>query len=507
MTSTRKKQIKTLGVLFVAIVGLAIGFGAFSSSLLVKTRLSVNPNNGTFNVKFSNSASTLDESQVVPTKSSDIFTAYNGVIDNSGIPTIANLGGEFTQPGETITYDFYTINMGDTKAYLTDVIFNNVDGESVNKKCTSVNGENQTQVDQACNSISIKVIMGTDKITGTRSIVGHELLPDGSEPVKVVIEYAKDAVLPEVEFDVEFGTISMIYNTLEGEGSTTPSGSETPSYTFSATAPDICYLSPEDGAINYYNPNASDCGTAGDIPAQVKTSSITMTFNTSKCEAFLEVVEDAQEGMRPSQLYVEPSIIENASTYCSSFATQAESMLAGMDFSEDLPLYLYFNNNFVDVLPIDGTMAIMFASLDVTIGEPTGEYHDVTEIGVTAFMNKNLSSVTLPSTLETIHSAAFTLNNLSSLSIPASVVLIEEDAFDDNENLEEVIFEGTRSSQLVLNGDGGQVFDSAVNNVTVYGSSALYTMVNADFGWDSENACKMSTDGDITTSSCITINN
>ena len=66
------------------------------------------------------------------------------------------------------------------------IIFNNVDGESVNKKCTSVDGTNQTAVDEACNSISIKLIMGTDKITSTRSIVGHELLPNQSEPVKVV---------------------------------------------------------------------------------------------------------------------------------------------------------------------------------------------------------------------------------------------------------------------------------------------------------------------------------
>ena len=221
MTNTRKKQIKTLGILLVAVIALTVGFSAFSSSLLVKTRLSVNPNSGTFNVKFSNSANRLDESQVVPTKSTDIFTAYNGVIDNSGIPTIANLGGEFTQPGETITYDFYTLNTGEYNAYLTDVIFNNVDGESVNKKCTSVDGTNQTAVDQACNSISIKLIMGTDKITSTRSIVGHELLPNASEPVKVVIEYAKDGVLPEVEFDVEIGSISMIYNSLE-EGGVAP---------------------------------------------------------------------------------------------------------------------------------------------------------------------------------------------------------------------------------------------------------------------------------------------
>ena len=54
MTNTRKKQMKTLGILLVAVIGLTVGFAAFSSSLNIKTRLSVNPNNGTFLVKFSN---------------------------------------------------------------------------------------------------------------------------------------------------------------------------------------------------------------------------------------------------------------------------------------------------------------------------------------------------------------------------------------------------------------------------------------------------------------------
>ena len=288
MTNVRKKQIKTIGILLVAVIGLAVGFSAFSSSLNIKTKLSVNPNNGTFLVKFSKNASTLDESSVVPTKSSDIFSAYNGVIDNTGIPTISNLGGEFTQPGETITYDFYALNTGSYNAYLTDVIFNNVDGEVTNKVCTSTNGTNQSAVDEACKNITIKVIVGTNEITQTRSLSGHELSPNQSEPVKVVISYLEGGILPEVEFDVEFGNISMIYNSLE-EGDIQVPQQQNPWLTRGLTSSNVAfdkvYLNTSSGEIimGAYSNGGFYGGESG-------TSSSDVDFYIS--QHYMEVGED-----------------------------------------------------------------------------------------------------------------------------------------------------------------------------------------------------------------------
>ena len=109
MTNTRKKQVRTLAILLIAVVGLTIGFAAFTSSLRIKTRLSVNPNKGTFNVKFSKASDKLDEGEVVSVKYLDIFEALNGefIEDGSNADGILLFDKEYSSIGD----EFYEIKI------------------------------------------------------------------------------------------------------------------------------------------------------------------------------------------------------------------------------------------------------------------------------------------------------------------------------------------------------------------------------------------------------------
>ena len=424
MTNTRKSQIRTLAILLLAVVGLTMGFAAFTSSLRIKTRLSVNPNKGTFNVKFSKVANTLNEDNVIPTKSSDIFEAFEGEIDNSGIPTISELGGEFTQPGESITYEFYAINMGEYKAYLTDVIFGNVDGEDSNKVCTSLDGTHQSDVDVACDNISIKVTVGSDILTTSRSnLVGHNLNPNGSEKIVVEIKYASGGILPEVPFSVEFGDISMIYNSLEASDLPAPT-----EYSYTIPTPDYYYFAVSDGnggaVIVNYNPNASDAGnyTEGVIPSTLPISTITISYNENKCIAYMDNYIETHGTLAGSGSGSSGGEEMTAEEYCGYVSQEDVSEIDPYE----MPIAMV-----LDAEP--GSEAeFMIAAYDVQFTEPSGSY-PVTGIGIMSFASKNLTSINIPSSVEIIGEAAFAYNSLTSVSIPSGVENIGSYAFAAND--------------------------------------------------------------------------
>jgi hypothetical protein len=62
----------------------------------------------------------------------------------------------------------------------------------------------------------------------------------------------------------------------------------------------------------------------------------------------------------------------------------------------------------------------------------SGVYYPLTAIGESAFQQKDLTSVTIPSTVTSIGLGAFLLNSLTSLSIPASVTSVGDYAFAHN---------------------------------------------------------------------------
>ena len=71
---------------------------------------------------------------------------------------------------------------------------------------------------------------------------------------------------------------------------------------------------------------------------------------------------------------------------------------------------------------------------------------NVTIIGVSAFSNKQLTSVIIPNTVIEIKSEAFAFNTLTNISIPTSVTNIEHRAFKRNDLLEEQAYIYKRNS-------------------------------------------------------------
>ena len=118
MESQRKFKVFAMITLVIAVVGMSLGFAAFSATLSISSSASVNPNSEDFKVRFCNNTtlgSCADDSKVYASDFTVFGGASNVVADISGLT--GNFETSFTKPGQRITYKFYVHNLGEYDAF------------------------------------------------------------------------------------------------------------------------------------------------------------------------------------------------------------------------------------------------------------------------------------------------------------------------------------------------------------------------------------------------------
>ena len=210
-------KVIAIAALIIAIVGLSIGFAAFSNTLKISSSAEVKPDESNFDINFS-SVNTEEKDGTVKATANVTDEKVGGddaTIDNTAAPTITGLHAKFTEPGQEVTYSFYAHNNGKLDGYLKSVTFANAAGATNNetKICTAVTGTRQDLVDEACKGISISVKVDTTTFTGSQAGIASHLLEVGQyEPVVVTIKYAEGSGVADGDFDVAFGDITLMYN-------------------------------------------------------------------------------------------------------------------------------------------------------------------------------------------------------------------------------------------------------------------------------------------------------
>ncbi len=217
MEKNRSAQVIAIVALVVGVVGLSIGFAAFSSVLNIQTSANVKPDSNTMNVDFSSAEDKVSIAEIIPTATPNSLVTTNAVIDNSGDPTISNLSATFTEPGQTVVYKFYAYNAGELNAYLKSIVFGNVAGQNTTKVCTALDGTTDALVQKACEKISVKVKVGNEieTSTGKASITGHTLNKGTGEMVTVTLEYEAGAERADGDFNISFGDITLNYSSAD----------------------------------------------------------------------------------------------------------------------------------------------------------------------------------------------------------------------------------------------------------------------------------------------------
>lgn len=217
MEKNRNAQIIAVLALIIGVVGLSVGFAAFSNTLKIQTDAYVTPDKSSFDVDFSSSDTEVATDEITPIATPNSLVTSKATIDNTNEPTISNLKATFTEPGQKVVYSFYAFNKGQLDAYLKSIVYGNVTGQTANKICTAGEGTTDALVQKACNGISVKVKVGNEaETTGSAaSIINHSLLKSTSEPVVVTIEYQADADRADGDFTVSFGDITLNYSSVD----------------------------------------------------------------------------------------------------------------------------------------------------------------------------------------------------------------------------------------------------------------------------------------------------
>lgn len=215
MEKDRSSKVIAIVALLVAVVGLSVGFAAYTASLTISSNATVTPTED-FDVYFSTSGTTQVAGNVTPSFSSvsDEVAKPTGEAATLADTTITGLKANFTEPGQTVTYTFYAHNASDYVAYLNQVVFAEV--ESGKSKVCTAKSDDTIGVDAACNDIKITVNVGSETFDTTNTnVADHTLAKDGYETVTVTIDYANNGNRANGDFDVEFGDITLTYNEVE----------------------------------------------------------------------------------------------------------------------------------------------------------------------------------------------------------------------------------------------------------------------------------------------------
>ena len=168
-----------LAALIVGVVGLSIGFAAFSNTLTISSSATVTPDSSSFDVNLVAPASCTNTGTGV---TSSVGTVDNSVTDKS---TISGVKANLKNPGDKVECTYTVSNVGQYAAYLTSMGFatTSTDGKVTNGKvlCEGADGTTESLVESACNSITVTAKLGetspytatvthsvTSAITGTK---------------------------------------------------------------------------------------------------------------------------------------------------------------------------------------------------------------------------------------------------------------------------------------------------------------------------------------------------
>ena len=241
----RSSKVIAIAGLIAGVVGLSLGFAAFSNTLTIKAAADVTPDQSTFNVDLSwtntniNSLSTGAADATTGANLADNTTITNADISTQpGTASITGLKAHFTEPGQTVVYNFYAANTGKFIAYLNSIAFadstlsaTGVYG-SGNKKCAPASGQTVTAglLQAACDHIHISVQVNnstyTEATSGIDDIDSHSLGIGAFEPITVTITYDAEVldsnatgytgpIRADGTIDVDFGTITLTYNSVD----------------------------------------------------------------------------------------------------------------------------------------------------------------------------------------------------------------------------------------------------------------------------------------------------
>ena len=231
MEKDRSGKIIAIVALFVAVVGLSLGFAAFSSTLKIDTEANVNTGTSNWNVGFSTDGTNIEDVSTAGTKA-DNENGNPGVINVTKYTISQNTNATLsTTTGSSVSYNLNILNKGTLTAYLDSVDFSGVTYTCTNATgSTSLvegqadagmhsSGGNSTTISNADCAKMFQVTLTIDSTpyTATSSSPTGSIAAGSGVPAVLTVAYKDDAnaraVAATLDGDiiVSIGSISVVY--------------------------------------------------------------------------------------------------------------------------------------------------------------------------------------------------------------------------------------------------------------------------------------------------------
>ena len=219
MRRDRKIQMLSIVALVLAIIGMSLGFAAFSSTLSISSSATVTPNSDDFKMvvygliddEEKNAlllGETLDFSKWSLVEVPDINNyGSTAVIDNNNL-TINNINVSFSKPGCNTAYIVAIKNEGMYDAYLDLDKYKPI----IASNCVSNGDATQNLVDDACIGISLTLSF----YNSSYEIISSGILkvePNSYMGMFISVSYAEGSAVADGDFSVEFDDIELEFTT------------------------------------------------------------------------------------------------------------------------------------------------------------------------------------------------------------------------------------------------------------------------------------------------------
>ena len=252
-------KIVAVVALVVAVVGLSLGFAAYSTSLRISTTADVKPNDSNWKVGFSTDGTTIEDVSTARTKAGVNATTGTPALSGGSVDvtkyTIAQTSGQNavlkTEAGSSVSYTLSILNKGSIPAYLDAVDFSNVTMTCTNGAATDASnwnviegeagagtkrgGGNTTTISptDCAKMFNLTLSIGGTPYTSTGPNPNNTIAAGGSTPVVLTLAYAgnatssqagnteADAVAATLDGDITVtaGNISVVYVSTNPNGS------------------------------------------------------------------------------------------------------------------------------------------------------------------------------------------------------------------------------------------------------------------------------------------------
>ena len=179
MERERSGKVIAIATLLVAIVGLSLGFAAFSTTLNITSSADVPVDASVWKVGFSNVTSGIPSSAV--TVNGQTNSANNGTLSLTQFVISQATKAELaTTNGSKVEYDFYIVNDGDLDAYLNSVTMGTISCAYASSVTPRTTDGGHTEITGGTGTIS-----DTDcrKLFGATLEIGSSSYTDGQAAV------------------------------------------------------------------------------------------------------------------------------------------------------------------------------------------------------------------------------------------------------------------------------------------------------------------------------------